>query len=471
MSSSHTSGVLPTRTPAVLLEALAVAVMSTDAADEVGVRALIALFEELGRCAGPFESSATAMAGRLRAAVPDGEALAAALDAASEEVARMQDVLARGGQEPAPEAAPQAAAAAGPEPEAGRFVLPEWADEKTLSDFLTAQRSSLEELEGLILGMEKGDPEPRAAFKRRLHTLKGEAGVLGLDDLEQVCHATEDFLESRGVSADVTDRLLRVRDWMARALDGYAAMRLPEPRAAELVPAVLVGPGPGAAAGGGPGAGGARRGDDRALRRVPLRERRGARPRRPDPDERGARRRQRRHGQQPLPRLPHREGHRRLPRPDRGGGARARDGDDAEQVPRGRARPRGPGDRPRLRRHLGAARDAGGGPPGRRERHRLPAPRGAGGAHPRHPGRHRGAAGGGAGAAGGAAGRAAGRGDHPPPPRHRARAGGEGGGAPGGVGAAPGRGAGGHRGCRAGAGGAGAPGPERAWPSPTATAR
>ena len=30
--------------------------------------------------------------------------------------------------------------------------------------------------------------------------MKGEAGVLGLDDLQAVCHATEDFLEGRGVS-------------------------------------------------------------------------------------------------------------------------------------------------------------------------------------------------------------------------------------------------------------------------------
>ncbi|HUK66234.1 MAG TPA: chemotaxis protein CheA [Anaeromyxobacteraceae bacterium] len=222
------------RTAAVILEELAAAVMSVDAADEPGVSALIELFEELAAAQPELADPARAVAERIRDDSFDLRRLASALDSASEEVARMQEGLARPKSAPAPRAAPA---------DEGAFVLPEWGDEKTLSDFLAAQRGGLEEIEGMILGMERGDPDSRAAFKRRLHTLKGEAGVLSLVDLERVCHATEDFLEARGVSAEVTDRLLKVRDWMAGALESYSRMRLPRPKAEEVLSSLL-GPGP-----------------------------------------------------------------------------------------------------------------------------------------------------------------------------------------------------------------------------------
>ncbi|HET9597379.1 MAG TPA: Hpt domain-containing protein, partial [Anaeromyxobacteraceae bacterium] len=219
---------------AALLEELAVAVMSADAADEAAVARLAALLDALAGTGHPAVAAAAGAASAIREASFDVRQLAAALDAASEVVAAMQEAVARGG---------AATRAPAPDPsDPGALRLPEWGDERTLKDFLAAQQGSLEELEQAILGMEGGDPERRAAFKRRLHTTKGEAGVLGLEDLERVCHATEDFLEAHGVSAEITDRLLRVRDWMAKALDAYARMRLPEPRAAGVIGEVLVGP-------------------------------------------------------------------------------------------------------------------------------------------------------------------------------------------------------------------------------------
>ncbi|MFL5271872.1 MAG: chemotaxis protein CheA [Anaeromyxobacteraceae bacterium] len=215
-----------------ILEEVAAAVMGADAADGRAVAALLGLLDELAASpAAP--GSAVEAAAAIRAASADVRALAAALDAASEAVARMQDEVARG---PAAAAPPPTAASA----DSDAFVLSEFCDEKTLKDFLAAQKTGLEELEGLILGMEGGDPEARAAFKRRLHTLKGEAGVLGLEDIEHLCHATEDFLEAHGASADITDRLLRVRDWLARAIDGYAAMQKPTPRGEAFAQEVLL---------------------------------------------------------------------------------------------------------------------------------------------------------------------------------------------------------------------------------------
>ncbi len=225
------------RTPAVILEELAGAVMSTDAADEPGVARLLAIFDELAASQDQsFAAPAAEAAARVRTASADVRALAVALDAASEEVARMQEALAKAAR---PAAAP-VAATQGQNADPGALVLPDWGDEKVLKDFLAAQRGSLEELEEEILGMEGGDQERRGAFRRRLHTMKGEAGVLGLDDMERVCHATEDFIETCGVSAEATDRLLKVRDWMAKAVDAYACMRLPRQRAAEFVAEVLM---------------------------------------------------------------------------------------------------------------------------------------------------------------------------------------------------------------------------------------
>jgi two-component system chemotaxis sensor kinase CheA len=212
--------------------------MSTDASDGAGVERLLALLDELAATQDPIAGEPAAQAAaRIRSQSADVRALAEALDAASEEVAHLQEALARAARpQPAPAAARQQPDAAA---DPGALVLCDWGDEKVLRDFLAAQRGSLEDLEKEILGMEGGDPERRGAFKRRLHTMKGEAGVLGLGDLERVCHATEDFVETCGVSAEVTDRLLKVRDWMAKAADGYARLRLPQPSAAEFVAAVL----------------------------------------------------------------------------------------------------------------------------------------------------------------------------------------------------------------------------------------
>ena len=224
------------RAPASILEELAGAVMSTDASDGAGVDRLLALLDELTATQDPIAGKPAAeAAARVRSNGADVRALAAALDAASEEVARMQEALARAARPQPTDARQEPTATADP----GALVLSDWGDEKVLREFLAAQRGSLEDLEKEILAMEGGDPERRGAFKRRLHTMKGEAGVLGLDDLERVCHATEDFIETSGVSADVTDRLLKVRDWMAKAADGYSRLRLPQPSAAEFVTAVL----------------------------------------------------------------------------------------------------------------------------------------------------------------------------------------------------------------------------------------
>ncbi|NLH49742.1 MAG: chemotaxis protein CheA [Myxococcales bacterium] len=115
------------------------------------------------------------------------------------------------------------------------FALPEWVEEKTFLDFMKSQKLNLEEIEGLILSLEQGDAEPIAEFRRRMHTLKGEAGVIGLDDLASVCHAVEDLLAESPLSAEIIDRLLQTKDWISKSFDNYLQFRQPEPPAATIV--------------------------------------------------------------------------------------------------------------------------------------------------------------------------------------------------------------------------------------------
>ena len=100
----------------------------------------------------------------------------------------------------------------------------------------------IEELETDILALEDGSPEALDAFKRRVHTMKGEAGVLGLHDFQEVCHAIEDFVGSLSrFEPDTIDRLFTVHDWLGQALSAYGLRRLPEPRGRSIIAEQLSG--------------------------------------------------------------------------------------------------------------------------------------------------------------------------------------------------------------------------------------
>ncbi len=108
-----------------------------------------------------------------------------------------------------------------------RLVLPPEVDEQILGDFLSNAQLTLEDLDQEIEAVREGRPEAVAALKRRIHTIKGEAGMLGLVDLERILHKTETFLERPAPGWDRADRMLLVRDWVADALRSYADMHLP----------------------------------------------------------------------------------------------------------------------------------------------------------------------------------------------------------------------------------------------------
>ncbi|HQP99753.1 MAG TPA: Hpt domain-containing protein [bacterium] len=107
-------------------------------------------------------------------------------------------------------------------------------DEAMFSEFLSRQTGVLEEMEELILKLEDSPDASKARSLRGLvHTMKGESGVIGLNDVVRVCHAVEDRLE-RESSVDFTDVLLEVKDWLLRVYEMYAGKGQP-PEPAETI--------------------------------------------------------------------------------------------------------------------------------------------------------------------------------------------------------------------------------------------
>lgn len=128
-------------------------------------------------------------------------------------------------QEAAPQegAAQDAAIEEGPAREAvgAPLTLPAYVDEAIMSDFLGRQGGVLEEMDSQILELERsGSSETFAEFRRLIHTLKGESGMLGLTGVEKLCHATEDALDSYPIDK-LIDSLFGVKDWCAAAFEAY----------------------------------------------------------------------------------------------------------------------------------------------------------------------------------------------------------------------------------------------------------
>ncbi len=105
-------------------------------------------------------------------------------------------------------------------------------DTSLLRDWLADCAHHLTELEALLIGLEPRAPRPEAREEigRKLHTLKGECGVLGLDVAYQSIHEAESAIE-RGLDLGTgmpVDALLLLVDW----LRGFTAALSADPGAA-----------------------------------------------------------------------------------------------------------------------------------------------------------------------------------------------------------------------------------------------
>ena len=103
--------------------------------------------------------------------------------------------------------------------------LPSCLNMNDFSEFLDAQTQNLEQMERLILDIEK-NKNTNALFrelKGLLHTMKGESGFLNLKDVENICHITEDLIETNA-SNEIADILLTVKDWLQSTFAVYAGL-------------------------------------------------------------------------------------------------------------------------------------------------------------------------------------------------------------------------------------------------------
>jgi two-component system chemotaxis sensor kinase CheA len=219
-----------------LLDEIATALVLADAADKESLLSVEHLLAELRLMAEKVDSSlwlgrAKEWAARLKAVQScEGKPSLRALDALT---ARVADIKSRPVQllQPEPGALTQSIKVA---VEASSYERPIWIEEEVLTEFLSEQGELADELEAEILALESESPD-LAPLRRRIHTVKGEAGVLGMDDLAQVCHSLEDFFDSSEQLEGRVDLLLVVKDWIAEALDAYTNGRLPKTSAVEVV--------------------------------------------------------------------------------------------------------------------------------------------------------------------------------------------------------------------------------------------
>ena len=92
-------------------------------------------------------------------------------------------------------------------------------DQEIYAAYIAQQDSALGDLEDYILEYEKEhDPGKLDAVRRLVHTAKGEAGVMGLEPIAEVCHGLEDYIQNQGQSIS-PDILLAFKDWFENAIE------------------------------------------------------------------------------------------------------------------------------------------------------------------------------------------------------------------------------------------------------------
>ncbi|MCP4291406.1 MAG: chemotaxis protein CheA [bacterium] len=108
-------------------------------------------------------------------------------------------------------------------------------DDDIVGEFLGRQADILNDVEELLLGMEDGGSEESQSWLLRFfHTLKGESALLGMTDVADLCHATEDMMQKRPI-ADCVDHLLEVKDWFISYFKHYSEDGPPPTPLAEIL--------------------------------------------------------------------------------------------------------------------------------------------------------------------------------------------------------------------------------------------
>jgi two-component system chemotaxis sensor kinase CheA len=106
----------------------------------------------------------------------------------------------------------------GPLPDPGQVEIPPDIGD-LLSDYIESTESMLERLERAALAYEAGEnrPDNAGVIRRILHKIKGESGMVGVDDMSEFCHQAEDAFEQLPEN-ERADMVLRFKDWASAAV-------------------------------------------------------------------------------------------------------------------------------------------------------------------------------------------------------------------------------------------------------------
>jgi len=98
-------------------------------------------------------------------------------------------------------------------------------DEELVKKFADSQASLLGDFEAAVIEYEKGNADKLGELKRRLHTWKGEAGVLGLMELQEFLHAIEEGVAEKTVTID---GLLALKDYLVDFFTQLSLLKVPD---------------------------------------------------------------------------------------------------------------------------------------------------------------------------------------------------------------------------------------------------
>jgi two-component system chemotaxis sensor kinase CheA len=95
--------------------------------------------------------------------------------------------------------------------------------QELLDEFLLEARERADEVESMLLRLKSDDPEVKdaaiARAKRELHTLKGNSGMMGFTDLQELAHHMEDQVEELDLDRPEIDGLLSDLDDLRQGLE------------------------------------------------------------------------------------------------------------------------------------------------------------------------------------------------------------------------------------------------------------
>ncbi|GAB4288934.1 MAG: chemotaxis protein CheA [Thiohalomonadaceae bacterium] len=116
------------------------------------------------------------------------------------------------------------------------------ADDEILQDFMVEAGEILEQLNKQLVELERSpdDHDLLNAVFRGFHTIKGGAGFLGLNNMVDVCHRSEDVFNllrngEKQVTAQLMDTVLPVLDVLNAQFEQLRAAEEPDPAPAELL--------------------------------------------------------------------------------------------------------------------------------------------------------------------------------------------------------------------------------------------